>query len=175
MAQKKPGTHAAENADPLFNLESIKDFMRFFEKVDIAEVELTVKDKSLTLSKKSRATAPAPMPAMEQRIMAPAPEAPKPVLSAAATKAAEKAARPANIVEIKSPIVGTFYRSREPGAAPFVKVGDSVESGKLVCLIEAMKVFNEIKSEIRGTITEVCIENEQPVEFGQALFLVETK
>ncbi len=177
MASKKPSANPTPSIDSLFSPEGIKDFIRFIEKVDIAEVEIKSKDKSLLLSKKPRSynmtSAQPQMPAVEHR-PSPMPEAPK---TAPAENVANvpKATRPTNIVEITAPLVGTFYRYPEPGAQPFIKVGDSIEPGKVVCLIEAMKIFNEIKSEIRGIVKEVCLENEQPVEFGQALYLVEVK
>ena len=75
--------------------------------------------------------------------------------------------------EIKSPMVGTFYRTPSPDAPPFVECGDVVEIGQVVCIIEAMKLMNEIKSEVKGKIAEILVENAQPVEFGQALFIIE--
>ena len=75
--------------------------------------------------------------------------------------------------EIKSPMVGTFYKAPSPDSPPFVKVGDNIEIGQVVCVIEAMKLMNEIKSEIKGKIVSVLVENADPVEFGQTLFLVE--
>ena len=75
-------------------------------------------------------------------------------------------------LEIKSPMVGTFYRAPSPGARPYVEVGDRVEPGRVVCIIEAMKLMNEIESEVAGTIAEILVENAQPVEYGQTLFLV---
>ncbi|HEY6225373.1 MAG TPA: acetyl-CoA carboxylase biotin carboxyl carrier protein, partial [Gemmatimonadales bacterium] len=77
------------------------------------------------------------------------------------------------LLEIKSPMVGTFYRSPEPGAEPYVKNGTRVAPGQVVCIIEAMKIMNEIESEVQGVIREVCVENQQPVEFGQVLFRVD--
>lgn len=77
-----------------------------------------------------------------------------------------------NYLEIKSPMVGTFYRAPSPGARPYVEVGDRVEPGQVVCIIEAMKLMNEIESEVAGTIAEILVENAQPVEYGQTLFLV---
>lgn len=78
-----------------------------------------------------------------------------------------------NLIEIKSPMVGTFYRAPAPGAKPYVEVGDTVEAGDVVCIIEAMKLMNEIKAEVPGKIIEILQENGQPVEFGQPLFLLE--
>ena len=77
------------------------------------------------------------------------------------------------LVSISAPIVGTFYRAPAPDAEPYVKVGDHIEEDTVVCIIEAMKLFNEIKAEIRGTIKQILVENGQPVEYGQTLFLVE--
>jgi acetyl-CoA carboxylase biotin carboxyl carrier protein len=77
-----------------------------------------------------------------------------------------------NLAEIKSPMVGTFYRAPSPGAKPYVDIGERVQSGQVVCIIEAMKLMNEIESEVSGTIVKVPAENEQPVEFGQTLFVV---
>ena len=83
------------------------------------------------------------------------------------------AAAPSHLVEIKSPMVGTFYSAPEPGAEPYVKAGSRVAGGQVVCIIEAMKIMNEIESEVAGVVREVLVENAQPVEFGQPLFRVD--
>ena len=88
-------------------------------------------------------------------------------------RAVEAAAESANIANISAPIVGTFYRAPSPDAQPFVKIGDRVESTTTVCIIEAMKVMNEIKADKSGVIKDILIKNAQPVEFGQALFAIE--
>jgi acetyl-CoA carboxylase biotin carboxyl carrier protein len=93
-------------------------------------------------------------------------------VSAEVREASRPAAAPA-LKEIKSPMVGTWYKSPEPGADPYVKVGSRVTSGQTVCIIEAMKIMNEIEAEITGVIREVCVEDAQPVEFGQVLFRVD--
>ena len=99
---------------------------------------------------------------------------PAPKVQAAVTAPAPVAAQPAKAVNgIKSPMVGTFYRSPSPEAAPFVEAGQTVEIGQVVCIVEAMKLMNEIKSEIRGKVISVAVENGEPVEFGQILFAVE--
>ena len=82
-------------------------------------------------------------------------------------------AAPSNLLEIKSPMVGTFYRAPEPGAAPYIKAGSRVAPGQTLCIIEAMKIMNEIESEISGRVREILVEDAQPVEFGQVLFRVE--
>jgi acetyl-CoA carboxylase biotin carboxyl carrier protein len=86
---------------------------------------------------------------------------------------APRAAPAPALKEIKSPMVGTWYKAPEPGAEPYVKVGSRVTSGQTVCIIEAMKIMNEIEAEITGVIREVCVEDSQPVEFGQVLFRVD--
>jgi acetyl-CoA carboxylase biotin carboxyl carrier protein len=104
---------------------------------------------------------------------APAPaSAPAPAGAAGAAVAAAPAT-PSHLVEIKSPMVGTFYSAPEPGAEPYVKAGTRVATGQVVCIIEAMKIMNEIESEVAGVVREVLVENAQPVEFGQLLFRVD--
>jgi acetyl-CoA carboxylase biotin carboxyl carrier protein len=95
-----------------------------------------------------------------------------PVHSEKAAPVQEKAEKK-NTVEIKAPMVGTFYRSPSPEAAPYVNTGDSIEPGQVVCIVEAMKLMNEIKSEVRGKIIEIQADNAEPVEFGQVLFIIE--
>jgi acetyl-CoA carboxylase biotin carboxyl carrier protein len=104
----------------------------------------------------------------------PAPVAAAPVAAPASPKAEKPAAAPAGkTVDIKSPMIGTFYRSSNPDSAPFASVGDKVTKGQVVCIIEAMKLFNEIESEVSGTIVKVMVENSSPVEYDQVLFVVE--
>jgi acetyl-CoA carboxylase biotin carboxyl carrier protein len=113
---------------------------------------------------------PMPMPAMAPM---PAPLA-APAIAAPAAAGAPAPAAPATVLkEIKSPMVGTFYRSPEPGAPPYVKEGARVTAGQTVCIIEAMKIMNEIEAEISGVVREVLVEDAQPVEFGQVLFRVD--
>ena len=95
------------------------------------------------------------------------------VSTAVTTPKAEKAVETSNLITIKSPMIGTFYRSSSPETPSFVNVGDVIEAGKAVCIIEAMKLFNEIESEISGKIVKILVENATPVEYDQPLFLVE--
>ena len=106
------------------------------------------------------ATAPSPVPTAP----AAAPATPEDKLAAAASS---------NLIEIKSPMIGTFYRTPNPDSPSFVNVGDKVKPGDTVCIVEAMKLFNEIESEISGTIVEVLVDNASPVEYDQPLFLVD--
>lgn len=106
-------------------------------------------------------------PAAPQTPAAPAPAAP--VVEAPAAPAAKSSTQ----VEVKSPIVGTFYRSASPDKPAYAKVGDKIKKGQVVCIVEAMKLFNEIESEVSGTIVKVLVEDAQPVEYDQVLFIVE--
>ena len=99
--------------------------------------------------------------------------APAPVVAAVAEAPAADSS--AGLLEITSPIVGTFYRSAGTGKEPYIKVGDSVDKGSVVCIVEAMKLFNEIESEVKGKIVKVVAEDASPVEYGQVLFLVDPK
>jgi acetyl-CoA carboxylase biotin carboxyl carrier protein len=105
---------------------------------------------------------------------APAAQAPTPQAPAAVTPVEDApAVKSATQVEVKSPIVGTFYRSASPDKPAYSKVGDKIEKGQVVCIVEAMKLFNEIESEVSGTIVKVLVEDAQPVEYDQVLFIVE--
>lgn len=102
----------------------------------------------------------------------PAPPAPAPAMPAAVPSAPAPDPADAALTPVKSPIVGTFYESSAPGSEPFVKVGDAIKPGKVLCIIESMKLMNEIESEVSGTIARRLVENGQPVEFGETLYLV---
>ena len=111
----------------------------------------------------------------EHVVVAQAPQPPPPGSAEAASGRAEAVAPAsgAQLLEIKSPMVGTFYSAPEPGAEPYVKAGSRVSPGQVVCIIEAMKIMNEIEAEISGVVREVCADDTQPVEFGQVLFRVD--
>ena len=96
-----------------------------------------------------------------------------PAVGAASTVAAEPAASQAHLLTIEAPMVGTFYRAPSPDAQPFVREGDRVKKGQVVCIVEAMKLMNEIESKVAGRVMKVLVENAQPVEYGQPLFLLE--
>lgn len=113
------------------------------------------------------AYAPAPAPAM------PAPAAPVAAAPAAAAPAAPAADDESRYVEVKSPMIGTFYRSPSPDKEAYVKVGDMIQAGDTVCIVEAMKLFNEIESEVSGKIVKMLVEDAQPIEYDQPLYLVD--
>jgi acetyl-CoA carboxylase biotin carboxyl carrier protein len=131
--------------------------------------ELTVEQKGIKLCVKRGLSAPAAPVA----VAAPIAHAPAPAAAPAAAAPAARKDEDAGLVAIVSPIVGTFYRSPSPDAESFVKVGDTVGPDTVVCIIEAMKVMNEIKAEKAGVIRRICVENTESVEYGQALFKIE--
>ncbi len=141
----------------------IKKLIKIVELSEIEELEVRKWWTRVRISKRGSAgNAPAASHVAE------AAPAPAPQAAAREEKAADE-----NLVEFKSPMVGTFYRAPSPGAQPYVQVGDRVTPGQVVCIIEAMKLMNEIEAEVSGTIVKFLVENEQPVEYGQTLFLVE--
>ena len=175
----------------------IHDLIKFVAKAGVTEVEIEHKDFKITIKsempKKGKkgsdepiiqqiqvpvatpvmqaapvAAAPAPAPA-------PAPAAPAPAAPAPAAEAsvALEADDTSNFIEVKSPMIGTFYRRPSPDKEPFKDVGDSIKEGDIVCVIEAMKLFNEIESEVSGKIVKFLVEDNSPVEYDQPLFLVD--
>jgi acetyl-CoA carboxylase biotin carboxyl carrier protein len=151
------------------NLDEIKRILQLMEENKLVEFEYEDDGRRVKL-RRAEDRAPAPMPIAMPAMTAAAPAAP------AAAPAAEAAqARPANWVEFKSPLVGTFYRSPKPDADVFCNVNDEVGPEKVLCIIEAMKVMNEIKAEMSGVIKEILVKNGQAVEFGEPLFLIEKK
>jgi acetyl-CoA carboxylase biotin carboxyl carrier protein len=110
-------------------------------------------------------------PSYQMTVPAQAPVVQQPVVPAPAATD-QSVAKDDNLIEVTSQMVGTFYASSSPESAPFVKVGDTVSSGQVICVVEAMKLFNEIESEVSGVVEQICVSNEQSVEFGQTLFIL---
>ena len=167
------------------NLKEISELIKLVDKSNLAEVEiklegLQVKIKHEKYYKNAVSSSVFPVqsvvhaPAMPQPVAAaPTPQA-VPAATSSSESNTEEAAKPkTNLLEIKSPMVGTFYRSAGPDKPAFVQVGDSIQKGSSVCIIEAMKLFNEIESEVSGKIVKVLVEDASPVEYDQVLFLVE--
>lgn len=160
------------------DLKEIQTLIKFVSQSGVDEVELERKDFKLVIKK----AAPAPQVVHAQLpaapVSAPAPVA-APAPAAPAAPAAEAApAKPAaadesNLLVVKSPMIGTFYRSSGPDKPPFVNVGDEIKPGQVVCIVEAMKLFNEIESEVSGKIVKILVEDSSPVEYDQPLMLVE--
>jgi len=141
----------------------IKKLIKIVELSEIEELEVRKWWTKVRISKR-RSAGPAPGDA---QFMQAAAGVPAPLAAGG-----EDAAALENLVEFKSPMVGTFYRAPSPGAQPYVQVGERVTPGQVVCIIEAMKLMNEIEADVAGTIEKFLVENEQPVEYGQTLFLV---
>ncbi len=157
------------------DLREIQALIKFVSTNAVDEVEISQKDFKLLIRKNPAQVVTATVAApVAQQVIAAAPAAPVAQVSAPAAPAAPAVAPAAdNLITIKSPMVGTFYRSANPESPSFVNVGDEVKPGKVVCIIEAMKLFNEIESEISGKIVKVLVDNASPVEYDQPLFLVE--
>lgn len=146
------------------DLEIISEIIRIFKESDIAKLELSTKDFKIKLSKFGEFQA---VPTISLNNLQPA-QATQPLQEAPKVEVKEEK----NIHIVKSPIVGTFYRAPAPGAKPFVEVGSKVKKGDVLCIIEAMKIMNEIKSDVNGVVEEILVENGQPVEYGQPLFKI---
>jgi len=154
------------------DIKQIQDLIRFVSKSGVNEVSIEQKDFKITIKTAQEptvvhATIPTAAP------VAAAPAAQALPAAAPAAPAAAPAADTSNYVTIKSPMIGTFYRSAGPDKPVFANVGDEISSGSVVCIIEAMKLFNEIESEVSGRIVKVLVDNASPVEYDQPLFLVE--
>ena len=156
------------------DFKQIQELIKMINKSNIGEVTIEEKGFRLTIKQKEEAAqhviaAPSylqagPQPSLQAQ----------PVPSSAAVKGGKPQETVAdNLLTIKSPMIGTFYRSPGPGKPQFLEVGDEVTPGKVVCIIEAMKLFNEIESEVKGRIVKVLVEDASPVEYDQPLFLVE--
>jgi len=156
------------------DIKQIQDLIKFVSKSGVNEVSIEEQDFKITIKTNQEPTyvtanVPAVAPIAAPQIAQAA--APAPV----ATPAAPAANADANLITIKSPMIGTFYRSAGPGKPNFVNVGDDINTGSVLCIVEAMKLFNEIESEVSGKIVKILVEDAQPVEFDQPLFLVEPK
>ena len=152
------------------NLDEIKSIIQLMEANKLVEFEYEDDGRRLKLRRaEDRVVTTAVPMAVPSAVPMAAAAAP----AAAAAGAPE--ARPANLTEFKSPLVGTFYRSAKPDSDPFANVGDEVGPEKVLCIIEAMKVMNEIKAEMSGVVREILVKNGQAVEFGEPMFLIEKK
>jgi acetyl-CoA carboxylase biotin carboxyl carrier protein len=159
------------------DLKEIQALIKFVAKSGAQEVSLETEDFKINIKTGSDAEQPTIIQAMAPQApvaMAAAPAAAAPAPAAAAAPAAEAPADDdSNYITVKSPMIGTFYRSASPEEDAFVKVGDEVKPGDVVCIIEAMKLFNEIESEVSGKIVKVLVDDQTPVEYDQPLFLVD--
>jgi acetyl-CoA carboxylase biotin carboxyl carrier protein len=163
------------------DFKQIQELIRIVSKSELSELKLEKEDFRITLKKASAGGAPQVVYTPQPGIAAAAPVQPAPTQEAkpAEPEAAkpsvtpEKTADSATSITIKSPMIGTFYRSSGPDKDPFIKVGDTVKQGSVLCIIEAMKQFNEIESEYAGKIIKVLVEDASPVEYDQPLFIID--
>ena len=158
------------------DIRKVKKLIELLDESGIAEIEITEGEESVRISRYSQhALAPAPAP--PAAVMAAPVASPPP--SAAPVAAPAQAAAPAEAeedgYEVTSPMVGTYYAASSPGAAPYVQVGDRVSEGDTLCIIEAMKMMNQIETDVSGVIKSIRLQNGEPVEFGQTLFVIDQR
>lgn len=152
------------------DIRKIKKLVEILEESDLSEIEITEKDESVRLTRKTHVAEAAHAPIYQAP---PAPQAPAPAASPAAPVSDESDHEvEAEGHVIRSPMVGTFYGTPNPESDPFISVGQDIRAGDTVCIIEAMKMFNQIESEVDGKVVAVLVDNAQPVEFDQPLFIV---
>ena len=157
----------------MIDIRKLKELVRLMVANDLTEIDLRDSEEKVTLHRPSPNSTPQVVQAaVPQPTAAPTPAIAAPAAAPPAEPAAPEADDTAGLVPIASPMVGTFYSAATPDAAPFMAVGDSVDSESVVCIVEAMKIFNEIKAECSGTIAKILVANGDAVEFGQDLFLV---
>jgi len=162
------------------DFKQIQELIKLINKSNIGEVSIEEKEFKITIRQKEEQVqnvfaSSVPQTVYAQHPVQAAPQAYVPSLAAAAGDASAPKAEPKaeNLITIKSPMIGTFYRRPSPDKPNFVEVGDEVSPGKVVCIIEAMKLFNEIESEVSGRVVKMLVEDASPVEYDQPLFLVE--
>jgi len=152
------------------DIRKVKKLIELLDESGIAEIEITEGDDSVRISRYSTSAPAAPV---TTHLAPPAPSAaPAPAAAAAIAAPAEPAD---DGTEIKAPMVGTYYAASSPGAAPYVQVGDRVSEGDTLCIIEAMKMMNQIESEVSGVVKSIRLQNGEPVEFGQTLFVIDQR
>ena len=155
------------------DIRKVKKLIELLDESGIAEIEITEGEESVRISRYSR-HAPVAAPAAAPVAAAAPPAAPVPP-AAAIVEAAAPAEAEEDGYEVTSPMVGTYYAASSPGAAPYVQVGDRVNEGDTLCIIEAMKMMNQIESDVSGVIKSIRIQNGEPVEFGQTLFVIDQR
>jgi acetyl-CoA carboxylase biotin carboxyl carrier protein len=155
------------------DLSYVKKVIKLIEKSDVDEIEIEEEGKKIRVAKHRNSQAPVAAQPAYQIPVAPPPIQPSNVASPTPL-AAQPAAKPeTKFHEVRSPIVGTFYRAPAPDAEPYVEVGQEISAGAVLCIVEAMKLMNEIESDVNGRIAQILVENGKPVEYNQILFLIE--
>ena len=157
------------------DIREIQNLIKFVSKSEVAEVNLKLKDFEIKIKNIGGQTITyAPQQMMQPQMPMAAPVAqPAAPVAPAAEKSTEASEDNSKFVTVKSPMIGTFYRSSGPGKDPFVSVGDSVSTGSVLCIVEAMKLFNEIESEVSGKIVKILVDDATPIEYDQPLFLID--
>ena len=156
------------------DIRKVKKLIELLDDSGIAEIEITEGEESVRISRYAAGTPVAAAP-----VAAPAAPAPSPASAPAPSEASSPASQPAAAeedgYEVTAPMVGTFYAASSPGAAPYVQVGDRVSEGDTLCIIEAMKMMNQIEADVAGVVKSIRIQNGEPVEFGQVLFVIDQR
>ena len=152
------------------DLRKLKTLIDLVSESNVSELEITEAEGKVRIVKATPAVMPAPITYSMPPVAPAAPAAQ--VVEVASPAAATAPVQPAGHL-VKSPMVGTFYRASAPGAKPFVEVGDTVKEGDTICIVEAMKILNEIEADKSGTVTQILVQNGQAVEYGQPLFAIE--
>lgn len=155
------------------DLKQIHELIKIINKSNIGEISIEDKDGKVTIKQKEEPPITVAAPAPQVYTTASLPTAPQTQSAAPPPAESAPAPKPDNLVTIKSPMIGTFYRRPSPDKPLLAEVGTEIAPGKVVCIIEAMKLFNEIESEISGTIVKILVDDASPVEYDQPLFLVE--
>ena len=157
------------------DIRKVKKLIELLDESGIAEIEITEGEEAVRISRYATGAPAAAPPAAAPIAAAPAPQAPPP--AAAPAQATEAAATPADEdgYMVTAPMVGTYYSASSPGAAPYVQVGDRVSEGDTLCIIEAMKMMNQIEADVSGVVKSIRIQNGEPVEFGQVLFVIDQR
>jgi len=154
------------------DLKEIRQLVKLVETSEISELEVVQKDNKIKIVKNGpvQGTAHIVQTAMPAVATVPSPVAVSP---GTAESGSVSPAKPDNVLEVKSPMVGTFYRAASPDSDPYTDIGKTVKAGDVLCIVEAMKLMNEIESEFSGKVVEILVDNGQPVEYNQVLFLIE--
>ncbi|MDD5634103.1 MAG: acetyl-CoA carboxylase biotin carboxyl carrier protein [Candidatus Omnitrophica bacterium] len=145
------------------NIKQIKELIDLMNENNLTEIEVELEGVKVKLTKKPQGTV--------EQVITPVVQTAQPAASKEEAPKLEEAAKQGK--EVKSPMVGTFYRAPSPDDPPYIQVGDIIKKGDVLCIVEAMKLMNEVKADFGGKILEICVENAEAVEFGQTLFLVE--
>jgi len=158
------------------DIRKVKKLIELLDESGIAEIEITEGEEAVRISRYPTGAAAAPAP-----VYAPPPPAAPPPQAAAPAPPSASASEPAAAppeedgFRVSAPMVGTFYSSSSPGAAPYVQVGDSISEGDTLCIIEAMKMMNQIEADVSGVIKSIRVQNGEPVEYGQTLFVIDQR